>query len=71
MRVRATLNLDLDVQSPSEAAKVLEPLLSAVPAVEQFTWTIKGQEWFEPTAKRRQRVDRSRVGKPERVRDTY
>lgn len=52
MRVRATLTLDLDVRSPSEAAKVLEPLLAAVPAVEQFSWTMKGQEWFEPKAVR-------------------
>lgn len=56
MRVRATLTLDLDVKTPSEAAKVLEPLLTAVPAVEQFSWSIKGQEWFETRAERNGRI---------------
>lgn len=53
MRVRVTLALDLDVLEPSEAGKVLAPLLAAVPSsVEQFSWQIKGQEWFEPRAVR-------------------
>jgi hypothetical protein len=72
MRVRVTLALDLDVMEPSEAGKVLAPLLAAVPpSVEQFSWQIKGQEWFEPRAVRngKQRVARDR--KPVRVRDTY
>ena len=46
MRVRATLTLDLDVRTPSEAAKVLEPVLANVPAVEQFSMTIKGIEYY-------------------------
>ena len=63
MRVRATLTLDLDVESPSEAAKLLEPVLKSAPNVGQFSWTIKGQEWF---AERNGRLKKEKVV---RVRD--
>ena len=46
MRVRASVTLDLDVKSPSEAAKLLEPILANVPRVEQFSVSIKGMEYY-------------------------
>jgi hypothetical protein len=67
MRFRA--NLDFYVENPKEASKVLESLLvlSQAPGVDQFTWSIKGQEPFPPERNGKvQRVDRRKV----RARDT-
>jgi 2-keto-3-deoxy-L-rhamnonate aldolase RhmA len=51
MRVRASVTLDIDVKSPSEAAKLLEPILANVPRVEQFSMSIKGMDYY-PVGKR-------------------
>ena len=62
MRVRVTLTLDLDVKNPGVAASVLEPMLAAMPVVEQFSWSMKGQDWFETKAERNgKRVSRTRA----------
>lgn len=66
MRVRVTLTLDLDVKNPGVAASVLEPMLEAMPVVEQFSWNMKGQDWFEPKAVRN---GKSRVSRTRAVRD--
>lgn len=59
MFVRVSMTLDLDVRSPQEAAKMLEPMLASLPAeAGQFSWTIKGQEFFAPSVRTGKRVAR-------------
>lgn len=70
MYVRVSLTLDLDVGSPAEAAKMLQPMLAAMPAeTGHFSWSLKGQEFFVPAERNGKRVAREKKSRV--VRDTY
>jgi len=54
MRVRVTLSLIVDAKSPSEAARLVEPVLANMPpGIEQFGITVKGDGYFASNGRRK------------------
>lgn len=67
---RVRVAFDMSVEKPSDAAKVLEKMLAAAHgSVEDFSWTMKGQEPFYAAERNGRRVSTEK--KVARVRDTY